>query len=97
MHLSKEEMVRIWEKEPIDYLKTLTKKTKGKKKFKITLKPYTELRTYYDEISETVLSKTARSAEIEYGYKVRSALFAQQKADLYPKDIKYTITTVEVK
>jgi hypothetical protein len=40
MNISRSEMEDIWNNKPYGYLKTLKKKFKGKKKYKVKLQPY---------------------------------------------------------
>ena len=64
--IDKQEMERVWADEQPGWLKQYNKNAKGKKKFKVTLKPY--LKQYLDPVSKVVYAKNRKDAEYQRPY-----------------------------
>jgi hypothetical protein len=58
--ISREELERIWNKEPVGWLKQHIKNNRGKSAFTIVARPY--IKQYLDTVEITVYAKTSTAA-----------------------------------
>lgn len=62
---TKKEMEDIWNHKPVGYLKTQMKGLKGKKKYKVVLRPYTVNKVWHPNEEFVVLAKNKKEAEYQ--------------------------------
>lgn len=69
--LLKEDLERVWNQEPVGWLKSHCKNVKGKKLFTLVAKPY--IKNYLDPVELEVYAKTSKDA-MKYSFMLQDKI-----------------------